>query len=70
MVDYRPVCGKCFTRMRCIENGFKIRYSSGRIQTGDRYTCPTCGNSVVIGFGQPYIEKRTIILVNAQMVSG
>ena len=54
--DFRPVCSKCMARMHCIKNGETIVYSMVAYQDGDRFQCPTCGNEIITGFGEPYTK--------------
>lgn len=61
MNDVRPVCGKCFQRMVCIQSGETIAYSEVAQQDGDRYRCPICKYEIIVGFGEPYIEDKTDI---------
>ena len=46
----RPVCAACALEMVCARNGFAVQLGS-RVWNGDRYECPGCGASVVVGFG-------------------
>lgn len=53
----RPVCAACKKEMRCRKNGIFVAIrtlSSCRYygHSGDKYTCPDCGTSVIVGFGQ------------------
>lgn len=49
-VERRPFCVRCCAFMRCAKNGAFVRYESLDGRAGDRYECPTCGSSVVVGF--------------------
>lgn len=53
----KPVCANCGVQMRCMKNGHTIRQLSSHKATmfvwqGDRYACPDCNASVVVGIGQ------------------
>jgi len=54
----RPVCATCSVSMRCAKNEHAVevvyRDEPVGIFSGDRYECPYCLASIVIGFGEPF----------------
>lgn len=54
----RPVCATCCVSMRCAKNEHAVevvyRDEPVGIFSGDRYECPNCPASIVIGFGEPF----------------
>jgi len=48
-----PVCGECKVFMRCTKNSIKVGVSSTMVAYGDKFNCPECGTSVIVGFGVP-----------------
>lgn len=56
MTDRSPVCLKCtkdsglVVRYRPSKNGYVVPYTVDSVLHGDKYTCPRCGDSIVIGF--------------------
>lgn len=52
----RPICTYCAVEMRCAKNSYHVELlASGepyQIWQGDRYECPSCCASVVVGFGR------------------
>ena len=58
----RPICTTCAIEMRCAKNESHVELlASGQpyqIWSGDRYECPSCSFSVVVGFGRfPVVEQ-------------
>jgi len=63
MSNLTPICFPCARSMRCFQNDFPVR--DKRTETspatewlGDRFTCPECGASVVVGFGRGRVEDQ------------
>ena len=55
-----PVCVECAVRMPCARNGFVVEI--GWLQyDGDRFECPRCGVSVVVGFAREAHHDRYIL---------
>lgn len=54
----QPFCSPCRKTMRIYKNDVPVLlrdaiHNPYQILRGDEYTCPTCGTSVVTGFGAP-----------------
>ena len=52
-----PICFACARSMRCAQNDYPVRdkrtaTSPATVWLGDRFACPDCNASVVVGFGQ------------------
>ena len=55
------ICGKCEVMMRCEKNGVSVSPHPSQpeyTRCGDKFTCPSCGNSVITQFGDSYDSKR------------
>ena len=55
-----PYCDSCQVNMICEKNEVLVSCGHGYVKSGDRFRCPTCNASVVIGFGKiflPYDNK-------------
>jgi len=57
-----PICVPCARSMRCAQNEFAVRDkrtpdSPATVWSGDRFACPDCGSSVVVGFGSGLAEN-------------
>lgn len=56
--DPRPVCGECFATMLCLKNEVRVDCGNGYVKSGDKYACPKCKMSVVVGFGDMWSSGR------------
>jgi len=57
-----PICVPCARSMRCAQNEFPVRDkrlpgSPATVWSGDRFECPDCKASVVVGFGKGRVES-------------
>jgi hypothetical protein len=63
MAQLTPICVPCARSMRCTQNEFAVRDKRtdafvATVWSGDRFTCPDCNASVVVGFGRGVPEDR------------
>ena len=63
MSGMRPICAKCNVEMECVRNEVAVWHPCEPVNIngddvidfvviGDRYECPKCNASIVIGFGK------------------
>jgi hypothetical protein len=52
----RPVCVQCKVEMRCSKTGAFVTHDN-RIWSGDAFRCESCDAEVIVGFGQPFLNK-------------
>ena len=47
-----PICVNCKIEMKCTKTGFLVAGTEvpNWVYNGDKYTCPKCGNEVVVNF--------------------
>jgi len=60
-----PICVACRLQMTCTKNHFLVRdpeagCGASTYWLGDQWGCPSCGASVVAGFGKPFGEERLV----------
>jgi predicted RNA-binding Zn-ribbon protein involved in translation (DUF1610 family) len=61
-----PVCKPCKTEMVCDANGSTVASEGypNHVYAGDEFSCPSCGNVIIVGFGQPShreVEANTLL---------
>lgn len=61
MSQIAPVCFPCARAMRCAENSYSVRdartaTSAATVWSGDRFECPDCNASIIVGFGRGWEE--------------
>jgi hypothetical protein len=56
-----PVCCQCDVEMRCKKNGITVAPESipQHKRSGDKYSCPSCGVSIITGFSYPFTDNNT-----------
>ena len=42
----------------CLINDFQVECGDGYVKHGDKYRCRDCGNTVITGFGEPWLPKH------------
>jgi len=60
-----PICVPCRLQMACTKNHFLVRDPEAKsgLSTywlGDQWTCPSCGASVVAGFGKSFGPEKVV----------
>jgi len=63
MTNTRPIHehAEGITRLKPVKNGVTLMYGVDSLQQCDRYECPECGDTMLLGFGQkrrPTAETR------------
>lgn len=55
-----PVCVECTRFMHCAKNDYAVR-SATTVWLGDRFECPGCKRSIVVGFGRGQDVENTML---------
>jgi len=59
--EMNPVCVNCDVEMLCQKNGVRVAPEAvpHHKRSGDQFTCPRCGATVVASLGEAYTDNNS-----------